>query len=115
MRRDNPLSDLALEELGYQTLAISEEKIIKPLKYFTQEGKNTARDPNNSSFIQNDYQEEENLQPLELDDLLQPPEPANRNMLPGLDFLLNNVIGEEDDEKVIDFIKSSKTASGENT
>jgi hypothetical protein len=26
----------------------------------------------------------------------------------GLDFLLNNVIGEEDDEKVIEFIRKAK-------
>ena len=50
---------------------------------------------------------EDHLSGLQLDELIMTSDiPQDKGALPGLDFLLNNVIGEEDDEVVIDFIKN---------
>ncbi len=106
---DSPMSELALEELGYHSVsAVSEEK-IRALKNFP-EGRSSK---DYQMTVKNELPEEDNL--LQLDELLQSSENMNHNSLPGLNFLLNNVIGEEDDEKVIEFIRNNQTASGENS
>lgn len=112
---ESPINDLALEEVGYHTLATSEEKNIKPLKYPSNEGRNNPRDLSYGDSIRNNLQEEETLDQLQFDELLPSFESQSKNALPGLNFLLTNVIGEEEDEKVIEFIRNNKTASGENT
>lgn len=89
---DSPVADLALEELAYHTMAASEDK-IKP---FSNQVRPT--EGNSPGLI--------NLNELEL---FPDSEISGKSTLPGLDFLLNNVIGEEDDEKVIEFIRKSKS------
>ncbi len=52
----------------------------------------------------------------DLDDLssfIQPAEPQAKSSIPGLNFLLTNVIGEEDDESVVEYIKKARTAVNE--
>ena len=43
---------------------------------------------------------------LQFDELFLSSAITDKSSIPGLDFLLNNVIGEEDDENVIEFIKN---------
>ncbi|KUO58859.1 MAG: hypothetical protein APF84_14090 [Gracilibacter sp. BRH_c7a] len=50
---------------------------------------------------------------LQFDELFLSPERRDDSTIPGLDFLLNNVIGEEDDEMVIEFIKNRMTEDDE--
>lgn len=97
---ESPLTELALEELSFNTIAASEEKKIKPLKSLINEVRNNTKP-----------QDEDKLNLINLKDLelYNGSESANNGTLPGLNFLLANVIGEEDDEKVIEFIKKSKT------
>ncbi|NLI90871.1 MAG: hypothetical protein GX434_01320 [Peptococcaceae bacterium] len=112
---ESPLDELALEELGYSSLAATEEKVIKPFIAFSNEGKSNQKDIFSIGTMQDTPVEPDNLPQLQIDDLLQASQPTDKSMLPGLDFLLNNVIGEEDDEKVIEFIRNNRTASGENS
>ena len=105
---ENPITDLVLEELGYNTLAAAEEK-IKPLKYLANEVKNNSREANSGAGRKNNLQEEDNLNLINLNDLELFPDSEKSGPLHGLDFLLSNVIGEEDDEKVIEFIRKSKS------
>lgn len=53
---------------------------------------------------------EEDTNQLQLDELIlsSSSEFTDNSSIPGLDFLLNNVIGEEDDEMVIEFIKNNR-------
>lgn len=107
---DGPAVDLAMEELSYHTLAAAEEK-IKPLKFLTNEMKNSPRESNHTFSKQVSSADDDSFSLINLNDLeLYPDSEKNNNRpLPGLDFLLNNVIGEEDDEKVIDFIRKNKS------
>lgn len=51
--------------------------------------------------------DQEHMSNIQLEELITSSEIShNKTALPGLDFLLNNVIGEEDDEVVIEFIKN---------
>lgn len=109
---DSPINDLALEELGYHSLAGAEER-VKPMRNFANEGR-PGRDHLSEVSNRPNVQEEDNLSSMQLDELLKPSDSSNKNNIPGLSFLLTNVIGEEDDEKVIEFIRNNKTASGEN-
>ncbi|RNC28746.1 MAG: hypothetical protein AWM53_01187 [Candidatus Dichloromethanomonas elyunquensis] len=111
---ENPIDELALEELGYSSLTSSEDKMIKSLKAFSAE-RTTPKDIFDTGSLQKDAAEEDRLEDFHIDDLLQTPSSSNKSTLPGLDFLLNNVIGEENDEKVIEFILSNKPAGGENS
>lgn len=52
---------------------------------------------------------EEDANQLQFDELFLTSELTENSSIPGLDFLLNNVIGEEDDEMVIEFIKNRIT------
>lgn len=90
------INDLVLEEIGQNNMAASGEK-TNSLHYLTNEAGQNFEEEDNQDFAQ--------LEELEL---LQTSEKENKNLLPGLDFLLSNVIGEEDDEKVIKFLKQSK-------
>jgi hypothetical protein len=110
---DSPVTDLALEELGYHSLAGAEER-VKPLRNLTNEGRHAGRDHLSEVSYRPNVQDEDNLSSMQLDELLKPNDSVNKNTIPGLSFLLTNVIGEEDDEKVIEFIRNNKTASGEN-
>jgi len=80
---DSPVADLALEDLGLHLAAAAEDEAL---------GK------------------AESLEFFELDDFLRPSESLPKQSFSGLDFLLNNVIGEEDDESVIAYIKKSKAS-----
>ncbi len=53
--------------------------------------------------------EQEDANQLQFEELFLSSEVTDSNSPPGLDFLLNNVIGEEDDEMVIEFIKNRIT------
>lgn len=88
---NNPISDLALEGLADSHILTAEEK--EALKYFEHEQDEDVED----------------LDELQFDDLLQASESMATTTLPGLSFLLNNVIGEEEDEEVIAFIRNNKT------
>lgn len=81
---DDTIGDMALDELGYSSLAAANEKVLR--KY--------------NSFEQDDNS-------LTLDDLLQSDESMKKGPLPGLDFLLTNVIGEENDKEMIEFIRNT--------
>jgi hypothetical protein len=105
------INDLVLEEIGQKTMAVSEEKEINPLKYLTNEARNNFREVSNGALENTSFQEDDNQSLIHLEELelLQTSETMNKGPLPGLDFLLSSVIGEEDDEKVIEFIRQSKT------
>jgi len=98
---DNPINELALEGLVGSQLVTDEEK--EALIFFDNE-KEEGQD------AQEDGQEDENADALRFDDLLQSSESSNTT-IPGLSFLLANVIGEEQDENVIEFIRNNKTTS----
>lgn len=53
-----------------------------------------------------EHQTEDETNQLQFDELFLSSVLTDKSSIPGLDFLLNNVIGEEDDEIVIEFIKN---------
>ncbi len=78
---ESPAADLALDELGMdQIQSVSDEELIKL----------------------------DRLDLVELDDFLHEADLPGRSSLPGLNFLLTKVIGEEDNEEIIEYIKKSK-------
>ncbi|HHV65810.1 MAG TPA: hypothetical protein GXX46_12200 [Peptococcaceae bacterium] len=97
------LNDLAIEELGYNEP--ESELTLKPLHYFYNEIVNTRE--GNKPEGNARHEDGEHLDLVKLNQA-----EANHGLDPvtkGLNFLLNNVIGEEDDEKVIEFIRKAKT------
>lgn len=103
---DGSVAEIALEELGYNTLAATEEK-IKPFKYFEED--NRSSEKVSPMLKQNSQDDAFDLADLGELEILPASEIQHKTSLPGLDFLLSNVIGEEDDEKVIEFIKRKKS------
>lgn len=85
---ESPVHALALETLGYDETAAQGEE--EQLRYSAQE------------------QVMEDLNLRQLDEFIDSPRSTNKKYLPGLDFLMNQVIGEEDDEQVRDFIRKNK-------
>lgn len=107
-RADNALSEIALEEIGYDAIAASEENIMKPiLKNLNNESRELTNNVSNIFSKGTGISVEESISLNQLDELMQTTESMQSN-LSGLNFLLNNVIGEENDEKVIDFLRKSK-------
>ncbi|UWG98785.1 hypothetical protein LPY66_08340 [Dehalobacter sp. DCM] len=86
-----PVSDLAMDELGYDAITEADDKVLlnihRPI--------------------------EDDLEDTRIEELIHVSESRSKNTLPGLDFLLTNVIGEEDDENVIEFFRKNQTAAGE--
>lgn len=105
---DVGLTDLALDGIDYDALMNNEETVIKPLlEYFVKEAKVNSRETEVDTKNDN-FDEVGALNLMSLDELLQSSD-SIQDSIPGLNFLLNNVIGEEDDELVIDFIKNSRS------
>lgn len=99
------LPDLTLEDLSFRDQVL-DENVFKPLQYLNNETKNGMREIDK---LERDTREREenhlgliNLNQLET-------KVGSDSVNKGLSFLLNNVIGEEDDEKVIEFIRKAKS------
>lgn len=89
--QNTPVSDLAMDELGYDTIAEADDKMLLKMNRQIADDDDDTR----------------------LEELMQVRESRPKSSLPGLDFLLSNVIGEEDDENVIAFFRRNQTAAGE--
>ena len=103
---DSFIDTIARAKIGFDDLAKSEEITItksSPENHIDQKPENSRSSDSHRSTSS----EDNDLELIGLDDLIQSSETTPR----GLDFLLNNVIGEENDESVIAFIKNSKPSS----
>ncbi|RJE48435.1 MULTISPECIES: hypothetical protein [unclassified Dehalobacter] len=94
------MHEVAMEELGYSTIAAADEKVMRPLMDGIPQSRGNPRPEVDFDLVR-------------MEELLRTGETRPKTSLPGLDFLLTNVIGEEDDEKVIEFVRKSQTASAE--
>jgi hypothetical protein len=113
---ENPPAERGLQESGYfSQTAAADENTMRPFQALATEGRGMGRENPASMPKAGDHPGEDNLLDLELEDIFQSPPTPLKGSLPGLNFLLNNVIGEENDEKVIDFIRSNRPASGEDS
>lgn len=110
---DNGLNNFIIDEVTYSSGVATDETVIKPLQYLfnnaigSENDKNLIKAPKSTNT---NSSSETHFELLQLDELYSQSQSAE-NSLPGLDFLLNNVIGEENDEKVIEFIKNRKRSS----
>ncbi|NLM20462.1 MAG: hypothetical protein GX207_01755 [Peptococcaceae bacterium] len=82
----SPINDLILDDLGTE--------LIEP--------------QSNEDFISSELTGLNDLSAF-----IQPEESPDKNSIPGLNFLLTNVIGEEDDETVVEYIRKMKASNDE--
>lgn len=88
------------EQNAPEEIAASEERIIKPLKLLAR------TDPDNTAnSAENENLAEDNLNQIQFEELYLSEIPEQDSAPPGLNFLLTEVIGQEDDETVIEFFK----------
>jgi hypothetical protein len=96
------------EEKVFDEIAASDEKTIKPFKLGTDNGTKPENPEHNTV---NNNQDEDGLDGIQIDELFQSTELDQDGVPPGLNFLLTEVIGQEDDETVIEFLKKNMTAT----
>jgi len=107
-KADNFIDTLVRKKIEFDELDEIEE-IAKPL--LENYNSHKPKDLSNNESTKSTISEDNKLEIIELEDLFQTVETKPSTTARGLDFLLNNVIGEENDESIIAFIKNNKSPS----
>jgi len=109
-KADNFIDTLVRKKIEFNELTETEEMEMIKLELDNHNNKKNE-DLINYESDRLTKLEDNKLELIELEELVQPTQTTSNVPTGGLGFLLNNVIGEEDDENIIAFIKNNKSST----